>query len=150
MTCIHINENNIDIVEGTTRHLYVTVRDQNGNPEDLTGYEAYFVMKMYEKEIVRKCDIIENEISTIIQPSDTIDVNQMRYEIRILKDKEIYEIIRGKINRKEINLSIFKCSGSDALKWIFLLCDVARKGARLWRLHRSMQQRMNVINMEQN
>lgn len=101
MTCIHINENNIDIVEGTTRHLYVTVRDQNGNPEDLTGYEAYFVMKMYEKEIVRKCDIIENEISTIIQPSDTIDVNQMRYEIRILKDKEIYEIIRGKINVKK-------------------------------------------------
>lgn len=97
MTCIHINENDIDIAEGTTRHLFVTVRDQNGNPEDLSGYEAYFVMKTYEKEIVRKCGIIGNEISTIVHPSDTIDVKKIRYEIRILKENEIYEIIRGNI-----------------------------------------------------
>lgn len=99
MSCNHEKNYDIKIPEATTRHIIVTVVSDDGTPDDLTGYEASFCMKRCDtEEIVKKCTINKNEISTLIEPEDTVGASSAKYEIRIYnKAGEVYRVIQGRI-----------------------------------------------------
>lgn len=97
MNCTHIKEHDIRMSEGTSRHLVITVKNQQGRAENLTGFSAYLYIGNNKNVAERICDVSDNEISVDILPEDTISQKTANYEIRIYKDKEVYEVIRGVI-----------------------------------------------------
>lgn len=98
MNCSHEKNYDIKIPEATTRYIIVTVINDDGTPDDLTNYEASFCMKRGDtKEIVKKCTVNKNEISTLIEPEDTVGASSAKYEIRIYKNSEVYRVIQGRI-----------------------------------------------------
>ena len=97
MTCMHYKDTDIQMQEATTRHIVITVKDQDGNVQDLSGFKAFLVI-VGENEILKECTISGNEISTTILPEYTLGRNYLNYEIRIYSANEIYEVVSGKIN----------------------------------------------------
>lgn len=99
MTC------DITIPEGTTRHIVVTVKNQDGSLADLSNCSAYITINVYRKDIItKKCEVDKEEVRATIDPEYTVGCAEGKYEIRVFAGKEIYEIIRGKIEiQKSIN-----------------------------------------------
>lgn len=97
MSCNVTKKHDISIPEGTTRYIVVYVKNQQGNADDLSGYDAYMYLIGTDKT-EKTCMISGNEISVNIEPQDTIGQQHIKYEIRIYKENEVYEIARGTIH----------------------------------------------------
>lgn len=107
MNCIHKHIPNIDMVEGTTRDIIVTVLNEYGFPDDLTGYQSSFYLKSQNSsnDLVKSCEINKNEIHIHIEAKNTLGlIGVNRYEVRIYKDDDVYSVLSGTITiEKSIN-----------------------------------------------
>ena len=88
----------IDIPEGTTRYVNIDCYNQNGTIFDLSGYSISVKIMFDDGTLIEKeSEIYDNTISFVIAPEDTVDKRSGGYEVRIYKDKEIYQVIKGDI-----------------------------------------------------
>lgn len=90
----------VQMVEGTTRHLSVTVVKRDGTPENLVGYRALLTTTFGKKETLKECDIFDNEVMGVIDAEESLGATMGRYEIRIFKENpnEVYCVIQGAIH----------------------------------------------------
>lgn len=88
----------IDIPEGTTRYVNIDCYNPNGTVFDLDGYTIAVSILFDDGTLIEKeSEIYENTISFTIEPEDTIDKKSGGYEVRIYKEKTIYQVIKGDI-----------------------------------------------------
>ena len=87
----------LDIPEGTTRYINIDCYNPNGTVFDLEGYTVA-VRILFDGNIIEKvASILDNTISFTIDPEDTIDKKSGEYEVRIYKNDDIYQVIKGDI-----------------------------------------------------
>lgn len=97
-----MNADVISLIEGTTRFINVDVLYSDKSRMDLTGYKAYLSIVCDDTLIVRReCNIIDNVVSTKIEPRDTLGRvgYNMKYEVRVIDDESnmVLAIKSGKI-----------------------------------------------------
>lgn len=94
----------IHMVEGTTKNIIISVLTEDGNADDLTGYQSSFCMKPEcgADEVIKSCEINKNEISISLAAKDTLGlVGSNKYEIRVYKSGTVYSVISGIIKVDE-------------------------------------------------
>lgn len=92
------NGTRIDIPEGTTRYVNIDCYNTNGTVFDLTGYDISVKILFSDGTLIEKeSEILDNTISFVIDPEDTIGKKSGEYEVRIYKDDMIYQVIKGDI-----------------------------------------------------
>lgn len=87
----------IDIPEGTTRHVNIDTLNPNGTIFDLSGYTIKVFIKFEGDLLEKQATVYDNTISFVINPEDTIGRKSGGYEVRILKENKIYQVIKGDI-----------------------------------------------------
>lgn len=86
---------NIAMVEGTTRFVEVTCKDQSGDPFDLSGYEIRTWISFDNSYLPTV--VVENIVSYEIPASLSVGKRSGIAETRIFKDGRVFEVIRVKI-----------------------------------------------------
>lgn len=90
---------NIKLMEGNTKHLNISVKDDKGNSKDLTEFTAFFYVD--KLGIHKQCDIDYNILTTVILPKETAGKITKKsatfpFEIRIFNgEDEIYTVLEG-------------------------------------------------------
>lgn len=85
-------QQNIEIDEGTSHWIDVTVNDSDGTAMDLTGCTAVFTAGIIEKA----CDIEGNVVSLKLEPEETTGFLSSGYQIRIFDaNNDVLQIIQG-------------------------------------------------------
>lgn len=96
--------NTIDVDEGTTHELIITVKDKYGNLVDISGATIIFT-SIYKEHKIEKTYIPAegtNEISVILSPKETLipeeftkDIFERKYQLRMFKNDKVYQITKG-------------------------------------------------------
>lgn len=100
MNCVHKDTPSVNMVEGTTRDIVITVLTDNGTEDDLTGYQASFCMKPQNgsDKLLKECTVDKSEIGIHINAEDTLGlIGSNKYEVRVYKDGNVYSVISGNI-----------------------------------------------------
>ena len=90
---------NIKLVEGNTKHLNISVKDDQGKPKDLKDFTAFFYVE--KLGLHKQCDIDFNILTTVILPKETAGKvtkksTSFPFEIRIFNgEDEIYTVLEG-------------------------------------------------------
>ena len=88
----------IDMPDGTTRYVNIDCYNPNGTVFDLSGYSISVKILFNDGTLIEKeSEILDNTISFVIDPEDTIDKKSVGYEVRIYKNETIYQVIKGDI-----------------------------------------------------
>lgn len=100
MDCIY-TDNIIDMVEGTTRYVNITMVDKEGKPshsdENVTSTCS---IKLGKDITILETTQEENVISFVIPPELTIGKSSGKFEVRVFEDAAVVSIIIGKLNIK--------------------------------------------------
>ena len=87
-----ILQQNIEIDEGTSHWIDVTVDDSDGTAMNLTGCTAIFTAGTIEKT----CDIVGNVISLKLEPEETTGFLSSGYQIRVFDaNNDVLQMIQG-------------------------------------------------------
>ena len=85
-------QQNIEIDEGTSHWIDVTVKNDDGTAMDLTGCSAIFTAGMVEKA----CDIEGSVVSVKLEPEETTGFLSSGYQIRIFDaNNDVFQVIQG-------------------------------------------------------
>ena len=85
---------NIKMVEGTTRIVEVTCKDQSGDPFDLSGYDIRTWISFNDSYLPTV--VVGNVVSYEIPASLSVGKRSGTAETRIFKDGRVFEVIRAK------------------------------------------------------
>ena len=85
-------QQNIEIDEGTSHWIDVTVKNDDGTAMDLTGCSAIFTAGIVEKA----CDIEGSVVSVKLEPEETTGFLSSGYQIRIFDaNNDVFQVIQG-------------------------------------------------------
>lgn len=92
----------ISIIEATTRYINVDVLNKDRTRMDISTYKAFLSLVCDNNLFVRReCTILDNVVSTKLEPKDTLGKagKILEYEIRIIDDETntVLAIKYGKI-----------------------------------------------------
>jgi hypothetical protein len=86
----------IDMDEGTTRYINVDCQNPDGTIFNLSGFDVTVLLLLDgAEEISKEYTITDNTVSFRVDPEDTIGHKSAKYEIRIYKNTEIFNVIKG-------------------------------------------------------
>lgn len=100
------DQNNLKIVEGTTRLVEIPCKNQDGEDFDFDGFTVQTYLTMRGKDSSNTCQyldtVIEGHTVMFEIPDDaTVGKQSGWYETRIFKDGKTYSVIMGIISVTE-------------------------------------------------
>ena len=106
-----MNIKDIFITEGTTHYINIDCFDENTkNKFDLNGYKAMFFLTdndCHTGVIDKQVTIEDNTISVKLEPKDTMNKKELRYECRIFAENgDVFHVCGGKINISKSKIPI--------------------------------------------